>query len=288
TVWNTETGAEIEKTGGALRMSSTGKYTAVTSGNTQVEVHDLEKGSSLPDFQHEDTISGVAFNAADRVMATSSSAYRLRLWLFDSERPEAPLVTAVAATHRSLRGFTADGMGLITEAVDPRGGTDILFWRLRVRDRLIDLVSRQRIHHDDDVYDVAEHTDGATYATLDSKGIVRVWDTRDGNLVSLQRQDKRPEDDERPAQVCSEAGWRARWRAFWPLRTQASAVPRAPKEADAVDPCGRHYVIKTSGRQGRDPELVTIHETATRREVARIENSASVNSVAFSADGRYV
>lgn len=287
TVWNTETGAEVERTGGRLHMSPTGKYTVATSGNTQVRVHNLMDGSWLPDFQHEDSVNGIAFNADDRVMATSSSSYRLRMWMFETERPEAPIVTAVAATHRTLRGFTADGMGLITEAGNPRGGTDILFWRLRVRDRLIDLVPKQRIHHDDDVYDVAEHTDGTTYATLDSKGVVQVWNTHDGNLVSLQRLEKRPEDDS-PAQVCSVTGWRARWRAFWPLRGQASAGPIGPKDAYAVDPCGRHYAMKTSGSGGRDPELVTLHETATRREVARIENSANVNSVAFSTDGRYV
>jgi WD40 repeat protein len=138
------------------------------------------------------------------------------------------------------------------------------------------------------VYAVAAHSDGTTWATLDDKRMVRVWDTRDGNLVSLVLHEKKPED-EPPAQTCSNGGsWTARLRNLWPYT--APEVPSGapdPKKADAVDPCRRYFAVRSRG-SGRDPSFVTVYETATRREIARIEHSDSANSAAFSPDGRYL
>ena len=288
-VWNTQTGALLETTGGALRMSSTGRYTAVTSGDTRVSVRDLEKGTDLPKFQHEETIDGVAFDAGDRLMATSSSAFRLRLWVFESDRPEAPVVTTVAATNRELHGFTADGLGLVTEATNPRGGTDVLFWRLRVRDRDVDLVSKQRIHHEGSVYAVAAHADGSTYATLDDKAVVRVWDTRDGNLESLVRHEKEF-TDEPPKPACRDAGssWTTRLRMLLQPEKKAPAGAPDPSKASATDPCGRYFAVTTPISGGRDYQTANIYKTSTREQVATMAHSANVNSVYFSPDGRYV
>ena len=286
-VWNTETGAEVDKTGGGLTMSQTGRYIAHTSRSTRIQVHDLEKGVTMPNLQHEDVVNDIAFNRDDRIMASSSGS-NLRLWVFEGPGPDVPVATAISATHHSLRGFTADGLGLVTEAGRPLA-TDVLFWRIQVRDGRIDLVPRQRIHHQAQVYEVAAHKDGTTYATLDAKGEVRVWSTGDGNMADLILSEK-PPSDEQPAQVCRDKGaWTARLRDLWPHSSgQTSPGAPAPKGTKTIDPCGVYFAVTSKGSGGRDPEFVTIYKSATRQELAKIAHSANVNSVAFSPAGRYV
>ena len=199
------------------------------------------------------------------------------------------IVTTVAPANRRLRGFTADGLGLVTEADSPRGGADLLFWRLRSRGRLLDLVPRQRIHHEGSIYAIAAHADGSTYATLDDKGVVRVWNTSDGNLVSLVRHENAVEEP-KEARACRQTGssWSARLRRLFPARKQAAFDGPDLKTAAAVDPCGRYFATMSKISMGRDPQIVYVYSTATHREVARIAHSANVNSVVFSADGRYL
>jgi len=103
------------------------------------------------------------------------------------------------------------------------------------------------------------------------------------------RQDSRA-DDAIPAQVCRQAGlsWTARVRGWMPGTKQVASGGPDPKTATAVDPCGRYFASTSKVSMGRDPQTVSVYSNATHQEVARIAHSANVNSVAFSADGRYV
>jgi hypothetical protein len=92
-------------------------------------------------------------------------------------RPEVPFVSASTQTFDALIGFTLDGLGIVTLVSNPGGGTDVLTWRPQRRDRDRRLVPKQLLRHLSGVKAVAQHRNGTTYATLDDKGLVRVWDT---------------------------------------------------------------------------------------------------------------
>src|SRR5206468_5399051 len=78
---------------------------------------------------------------------------------------------------------------------------------------------------------------------------------------------------------------------FWELMpAKKRAISGGPdlKAAAAVDPCGRYFATSSEISAGRDPQSVFVYTTATHQEVAKIAHTAHVNSVVFSADGRYV
>jgi WD40 repeat protein len=287
-VWSVETGAEVLRTGGTLYMSSTGQFAATTSGNTYVRVYELPEGTPLPDFHHGETIGGVLFDPTDRLMATWSYDYQLRLWAFEVERPQVPVAIGQAGRQGAagLTGFTDDSLGIVTVAGNPSGGSDVLIWRPRVRDRDRSLVPKQLLRHDSGVRAVVAHRDGTTYATLDDKGVARVWDTRDGNAASVSYVDSTPPEE--PAASCR-GGTHSTWFGrLWPRSKVVEGGPD-PKDAEAVDPCGAFFAVVTKNASvGRDPEILTVYSTATRQEVTRIEHAANMNSAAFSGDGRYL
>jgi WD40 repeat protein len=175
----------------------------------------------------------------------------------------------------------------VTVTSNPAGGNDVLIWRPRVRDRDRSLVPKQLLRHDSEVRAVVPHQDGTTYATLDDKGVARVWDTRDGNAASVTYVDSAPPEES--AVASCRGGPRSAWfRRWWPRAKVAEGGPD-PKDARAVDPCGAFFAVVTkSASMGRDPEILTVYSTATRREVTRIEHAANMNSAAFSGDGRYL
>ena len=286
-VWSAETGAQVLRTGGMLYMSSTGQFAATTSGNTYVQVYKLPDATSLPEFHHGDTIGGVAFDPTDRLMATWSNDYQLRLWAFEVERPHVAVALGQAGRHRRLTGFTNDGLGIVTVASNPASGSDVLIWRPRVRDRDRSLVPKQLLRHDSDVRVVVPDRDGSTYATLDDKGVARVWDTRDGNAASVSYVDSAPPEES--AAASCRGGPRSTWFSrLWPRAKVVEGAPD-PKDARAVDPCGAFFAVVTKGASmGRDPEVLTVYSTATRQEVTRVEHAANMNSAAFSGDGRYL
>lgn len=286
-LWNTESGKEVLRTGGALYMSSTGQFAATTSGNTYVRVYKLPDATPLEDFHHGDTTGGVVFDPTDRLMATWAYDYQLRLWAFEVERPHVPLAIGQAGRHRGLTSFTNDSLGIVTVTSNPAGGSDVLIWRPRVRDRDRSLVPKQLLRHEFDLRAVVPHRDGTTYATLDDKGVARVWDTRDGNAATVSYVDSEPPEE--PAVTSCRGGSGSTWLSrLWPA---AKAVEGGAdsKEARAVDPCGAFYAVVTKrASMGRDPESLTVYSSATGLEVTRIEHSANMNSAAFSGDGRYL
>jgi WD40 repeat protein len=285
-VWNTESGKEVLRTGGSLSMSSTGQFAATTSGNTYVRVYKLPERDPLPDFHHGDTIGGVAFDPTDRLMATWSYDYQLRLWAFEVERPHVPVAIGQAGRHRGLTGFTNDSLGIVTVASNPAGGSDVLIWRPRVRDRDRSLVQKQLLRHDSDVRAVVSHRDGTTYATLDDKGVARLWDTRDGNAASVSYVDSEPPEE--PAVTSCRGGPASTWFSrLWSAKVVEGGAD--PKDARAVDPCGAFFAVVTKrASMGRDPEVLTVYSASTRQEVTRIDHAANMNSAAFSSDGRYL
>lgn len=286
-VWSTQTGAPFLSTGGTLYLSSTGQFAATTSGDTYVQVYKLPEATPLPDFHHGDTIGGLAFDPTDRLMATWSYDYQLRLWAFEVERPHVPVSLGQAGRHQGLTGFTNDSLGIVTVASNPAGGNDVLIWRLQVRDRDRSLVPKQLLRHNSEVRAVVAHPDGTTYATLDDKGVVRVWDTRDGNAASVSYVDSAPPQEaaDAPCRGGPRSTWFSRW---WPRPTIAEGGPDQ-KDVEAVDPCGAFFAVVTkNASMGREPEVLTVFSTATRQAVTNIEHAMNMNSAAFSSDGRYL
>jgi WD40 repeat protein len=147
-------------------------------------------------------------------------------------------------------------------------------------------VQKQLLRHDSDVRAVVSHRDGTTYATLDDKGVARVWDTRDGNAASVSYVDSEPPEE--PSVTSCRGGpastWFSRW---WSAKVVEGGAD--PKDARAVDPCGAFFAVVTKrASMGRDPEVLTVYSASTRQEVTRIEHAANMNSAAFSGDGRYL
>jgi WD40 repeat protein len=65
----------------AMRFSASGRYLTWVSHGTSIQIYDVHRGELLPALSgHDDTITGWAFTADERAIATSSADSTILLW----------------------------------------------------------------------------------------------------------------------------------------------------------------------------------------------------------------
>lgn len=66
---------------GGLRYSATGRWLAWVNGQTTIQILDVHRGDLLTPFTgHDDAITGLAFRADERALASSSDESTILLW----------------------------------------------------------------------------------------------------------------------------------------------------------------------------------------------------------------
>ncbi len=306
-VWEVISGRELARmVYGApvysVAFSPDGKYLAAGGADNTARVWDVSTRKEVATMRHEDEVNVVAFSPDGTYLATGSHDGTARVWEVISGRELARMVYG-ASVHNVA--FTPDAKYLAT------GGWDDTA-------RVWDTSSEEEVaimKHEGGVNVVTLSPDGKRLATGSDDGTARVWEvisgwevlykvqppfvdwvalSPDGKYLAMARRDgtarvwnilkgREIAMVRHPVELLRTGAGRGLFDSVFAGRTRsAREVADEIAHCVALSPDGTYLATAIRDRTAR------VWETATGKELSKIEHDADVSSVAFSPDGRYL
>src|SRR5439155_3489881 len=103
---------------GAMRFSASGRYLAWVSHGTTIQIYDVHRGELLPSLSgHDDAITGLAFTADERALASSSADSTILLWRLPPNEQAARVPSTPDAIPNAWRDLASDDASAAFKAV---------------------------------------------------------------------------------------------------------------------------------------------------------------------------
>jgi WD40 repeat protein len=259
----------------ALALSPDGRYLAITTRDSSMEVWDVSSGCQLLRLFVEAGVKYVDFSQDARCFATVGADSTVCVWETSSGRQLARLFNG---SHMTSVLLSRDAQYLVATS-----GEDIAWvWEV-VTNRVLG-----RLAHEAPIRAATFSSDGRYLATASVDGTARVWETIGARQVARLSHERSVSalafsPDGNSLATASDD----RYVRLWPWRPGSSSQPmllshESPVNALTFHPDGRYLATASQDHTAR------VWETSGGRQVARMNHQGSVNAIIFSSDGRYL
>ncbi|MCU0497954.1 MAG: protein kinase [Anaerolineae bacterium] len=156
----------------AIAYSPDGRWIASAGRDQQVMIWDLQTGSLVQQFQHNERVNAVMFSHDNRWVISGGADDAVRIWDRETGQPIGdPLILTDDVWALAL---SPDGRVLIAAGAD-----DLIYrWDLNTHEPI-----GTPLQEAGDIYTLAYHPNGEIFASAGMEGGIRLWDAQTGERI---------------------------------------------------------------------------------------------------------